>query len=126
MKLSLCAYPSSALPVRYNAPCNNLQMIAAEMGISSFATVRVPEQVFILELLKEHSTEGLSTRELADLCGISIYKVRHLLLPLEKYGQVIRDKMQKHHQWFLSNESTEVIDDSNKGKYHLQQRSLNQ
>ncbi|WP_225739038.1 FaeA/PapI family transcriptional regulator [Citrobacter amalonaticus] len=64
--------------------------------------IRGPEQFFILNLLKDHSTQGLSTRELADLCGISIYKVRHLLLPLEKYGQVIRNKMQKHHQWFLS------------------------
>ncbi|HFZ1710586.1 TPA: FaeA/PapI family transcriptional regulator [Citrobacter sedlakii] len=126
MKLSLSSYPSGALPVRYSAPCNTLQKIAAEMGISSFATVRVPEQVFILELLKDHSAEGLSTREIADLCGISIYKVRHLLLPLEKYGQVIRDKMQKHHQWFLSKESTEVIEDSSKGGYRLQQRRLNQ
>ncbi|CBG90232.1 FaeA/PapI family transcriptional regulator [Citrobacter rodentium] len=126
MKLSLCAYPSGALPIRYNAPCNNLQLVAVEMGISSFATVRVPEQVYILELLKDHSANGLSTRELADLCGISIYKVRHLLLPLEKYGQVIRDKMQKHHQWFLSSESTEVIEDSSKGDYHLQQTVVNQ
>lgn len=121
MKLSLCSYNPGAMHPGYNAPHDNLQMLAAEMGISDLATVRVPEQVFILNLLKDHSTHGLSTRELADLCDISIYKVRHLLLPLEKYGQVIRDKMQKHHQWFLSKESTEFGWHSNKGHYRLQQ-----
>ncbi|KFB98730.1 hypothetical protein GTGU_04401 [Trabulsiella guamensis ATCC 49490] len=121
MKLSLCSYNSGALHQDYNAPLDNLQLLTAETGISGFATVRVPEQVFILDLLNKHSTEGLSTRELADQCGISIYKVRHLLLPLEKYGQVIRDKMQKHHQWFLSKETADINDHSNKEHYRLQQ-----
>lgn len=121
MKLSLCSYNPGAMYPGFNAPHDNLQMLAAEMGISGLTTIRVPEQVFILNLLKNHSTNGLSTRELADLCGISIYKVRHLLLPLEKYGQVIRDKMQKHHQWFLAKESTEFDWHSNKGHYRLQQ-----
>ncbi|CAH5464946.1 MULTISPECIES: FaeA/PapI family transcriptional regulator [Enterobacterales] len=106
MKLSQCSYNPGAVHPGYNAPHDNLQMLAAEMGISGLATIRGPEQMLILNLLKDHSTRGLSTRELADLCGISIYKVRHLLLPLEKYGQVIRDKMQKHHQWFLSKKAT--------------------
>lgn len=108
MKFSLYSHNPDAVHPGYNLPHDNLQLLAAEMGISGLAMIRVPEQVFILNLLKDHSTHGLSTRELADLCGISIYKVRHLLLPLEKYGQVIRDKMQKHHQWFLSKESIEI------------------
>lgn len=106
MKLSLCSYNPEAVHPGYNAPHDNLQMLAAEMGISGLAMIRGPEQMLILNLLKDHSTQGLSTRELANLCGISIYKVRHLLLPLEKYGQVIRDRMQKHHQWFLSKDAT--------------------
>ncbi|MTH47118.1 FaeA/PapI family transcriptional regulator [Intestinirhabdus alba] len=128
MKLSLCSYNSGALHHQSSsASLDNLQMLAAEkIGISSIATVRVPEQVFILDLLKDHTTEGLSTREIADLCGISIYKVRHLLLPLEKYGQVSRDKMQKHHQWFLSKGSTEIAAHSNKGNYCLQESKLRQ
>ncbi|MDE4082604.1 MULTISPECIES: FaeA/PapI family transcriptional regulator [Enterobacter cloacae complex] len=106
MKLPQCSYNPGAVHPGYNAPHDNLQMLAAEMGISGLAMIRGPEQILILNLLKNHSMRGLSTRELADLCGISIYKVRHLLLPLEKYGQVMRDKMQKHHQWFLSKETT--------------------
>ncbi|QMI06718.1 FaeA/PapI family transcriptional regulator [Citrobacter sp. RHB25-C09] len=121
MKLSLCSYNPGAVHPGYNSSRDNLQRIAADMGISGLATIRVPEQVFILNLLKDHNAHGLSTRELADLCGISIYKVRHLLLPLEEYGQVIRDKMQKHHQWFLSKESSEFSWHSNKGYFRLQQ-----
>ncbi|HDZ8012384.1 regulator [Citrobacter amalonaticus] len=121
MKLSLCSYNPGAAHPGYNVPHDNLQMLAAEMGISDLPMIRGPEQVFILNLLKDHSTQGLSTRELADLCGISIYKVRHLLLPLEKYGQVIRNKMQKHHQWFLSKDSADIDWHSNKGYFHLQQ-----
>lgn len=121
MKLSLCSYNPGTVHSGYKTPHDNLQRLAAEMGISGLATIRVPEQVFILNLLSDHNTQGLSTRELADLCGISIYKVRHLLLPLEEYGQVIRDKMQKHHQWFLSKESLENSQHSNKGYLRLQQ-----
>lgn len=121
MKLSLCSYNSGALHKGHNEPLNNLLMLAVDMGISNFATLNAPEQIIILDILKAHRTKGLSTRELADLCGISIYKVRHLLLPLEKYGRVNRDKMQKHHQWFLSNVSTEIDTHSNNGGYHLQQ-----
>ncbi|HHR1033871.1 TPA: FaeA/PapI family transcriptional regulator, partial [Klebsiella michiganensis] len=53
----------------------------------------------------EHEPEGLLTRELADRCEMSIYKVRHLLLPLEKYGQVIRIKVNKHHKWYFYNKN---------------------
>lgn len=83
-----------------SAPVDSLRMLTVAMGINNHAAVNVPEQEIILQLLKEHE-EGLSTRELADFCGMSIYRVRHLLLPLEKYGQVSRNKKQKHHRWFL-------------------------
>ena len=75
------------------------------MGINKFAGVIVPEQEYILYVLKEHEPEGLLTRELADKCEMSIYKVRHLLLPLEKYGQVIRIKFNKHHKWYFYNKN---------------------
>ncbi|WP_071819196.1 FaeA/PapI family transcriptional regulator [Erwinia tasmaniensis] len=106
MKFSRCCYGSGALHKNHTNSLDNLLALAAGMGISNFATVNAPEQISILELLREHRPEGLSTRDLANMCGISIYKVRHLLLPLERYGRVSRDKMQKHHRWFLSKEPT--------------------
>ncbi|WP_058910640.1 FaeA/PapI family transcriptional regulator [Entomohabitans teleogrylli] len=104
------------------ASLENLRVLTAAMGINNLTGVNVPEQEFILNLLVEHGSEGLSTRELADQCGMSIYKVRHLLLPLEKYGQVIRNKMQKHHKWYLPTEHIEIERHFNKGVFHLQQR----
>lgn len=80
----------------------NLSVLMAVMGINNLSGINVPEQEFILRTLKEHGTEGLFTRELADQCEMSIYKVRHLLLPLEKHGQVLRIKIQKHHKWCLA------------------------
>lgn len=91
----------STLLKNSSAPVDSLRMLTVAMGINNHEAVNVPEQEIILRLLKEHGDEGLSTRELANFCGMSIYRVRHLLLPLEKYGQVSRNKMQKHHRWFL-------------------------
>ncbi|MBZ6668033.1 FaeA/PapI family transcriptional regulator [Klebsiella michiganensis] len=81
----------------------NLRVLMNSMGINKFAGVIVPEQEYILYVLKEHEPEGLLTRELADKCEMSIYKVRHLLLPLEKYGQVIRITINKQHKWYFYN-----------------------
>ncbi|MBK4715079.1 regulator [Enterobacteriaceae bacterium YMB-R22] len=101
MKLvSFTEYSDKSLK-RSSAPLDSLRTLATAMGINNHAAVNVPEQEIILQLLKEHGDKGLSTRELANCCGMSIYKIRHLLLPLEKYGQVSRNKMQKHHRWFL-------------------------
>lgn len=57
MKLSLCSYNPEAVHPGYNAPHDNLQMLAAEMGISGLAMIRGPEQMLILNLLKDHSTQ---------------------------------------------------------------------
>jgi len=122
MKSALHSCNSGFLNTSQSMFLSSLQGLAMEMGITSHAMVKAPEQEFILHLLKNHRAEGLSTRELADRCGISIYKVRHLLLPLEKSGQVNRDKMQKHHQWFLSKKPTEIVEYSSKGYFYLQQR----
>jgi hypothetical protein len=81
----------------------SLRALISSMGINKFSGVIVPEQEYILYVLKEHEPEGLLTRELADKCEMSIYKVRHLLLPLEKYGQVLRIKVNKHHKWYIYN-----------------------
>ncbi|HHD7486871.1 TPA: FaeA/PapI family transcriptional regulator [Klebsiella oxytoca] len=81
----------------------SLRTLMTTMGINKFSGVNVPEQEYILYVLKEHEPEGLLTRELADRCEMSIYKVRHLLLPLEKYGQVVRIKFNKHHKWYFYN-----------------------
>ncbi|AVL78893.1 FaeA/PapI family transcriptional regulator [Klebsiella oxytoca] len=81
----------------------SLRTLMTTMGINKFSGVNVPEQEYILYVLKEHEPEGLLTRELADRCEMSIYKVRHLLLPLEKYGQVVRIKVNKHHKWYFYN-----------------------
>lgn len=83
----------------------SLRTLMTTMGINKFSGVNVPEQEYILYVLKEHEPEGLLTRELADRCEMSIYKVRHLLLPLEKYGQVIRIKINKHHKWYFYNKN---------------------
>lgn len=101
MKPASSSCNSGMLLKRSRAHGDNLRMLTVAMGINNHAAVNVPEQEIILQLLKEHGVEGLSTRELANFCGMSIYRVRHLLLPLEKYGQVSRNKMQKHHRWFL-------------------------
>lgn len=87
-----------------NAGLKNL-MIA--MGINKSSGVSVPEQEYILYVLKECNPEGLLTRELADKCEMSIYKIRHLLLPLEQYGQVVRMKMGKHHKWYFYNKHSD-------------------
>jgi FaeA-like protein. len=121
MKLALHSCDSEVLKKSHNAFLSSLRVLAMEMGVTSHAIVKAPEQEFILHVLKKHSAEGLSTRELADYCGISIYKVRHLLLPLEKQGQVNRDKMLKHHRWFLSKNPTETTRYSSKGYFCLQQ-----
>jgi DNA-binding MarR family transcriptional regulator len=81
----------------------NLRSLMVSMDVNSFSGVVVPEQEHILYVLKEHEPEGLLTRELADRCGMSIYKTRHLLLPLEEHGQVIRVKFNKHHKWYFYN-----------------------
>ena len=47
MKLSQCSYNPGAVHPGYNAPHDNLQMLAAEMGISGLATIRGPEQMLI-------------------------------------------------------------------------------
>ena len=85
----------------------SLRSLMTSMGINKFSGVNVPEQEYILYVLKEHGPEGLLTRELADKCEMSIYKVRHLLLPLEKYGQVSRIKIKKHHKWYFYNKRIE-------------------
>lgn len=77
--------------------------VMTAMGINKFSGVSVPEQEYILYVLKEHGSEGLLTRELADKCEMSIYKVRHLLLPLEESGQIARIKIGKHHRWYFCN-----------------------
>lgn len=81
----------------------SLRVLMTAMGINKLSGVNVPEQEHILYILKEHAPDGLLTRELADICEMSIYKVRHLLLPLEKYGQVVRIKIKKHHKWYFYN-----------------------
>lgn len=103
MKTSVCSYSPGELRKGHHNHRKNLLMLAMEMGISNveIKKVNIPEQIFILNSLKEHSSEGLSTREIADLCGITIYKVRHLLLPLEQRGCVSRDKIKKYHKWYL-------------------------
>ena len=83
----------------------SLRSLMSSMGLNKFSGVVVPEQEYILYVLKEHGPEGLLTRELADRCEMSIYKVRHLLLPLEKYGQVNRIKVNKHHKWYFYNKN---------------------
>ncbi|WP_075181482.1 FaeA/PapI family transcriptional regulator [Pantoea sp. 1.19] len=103
MKSSPCAYlpgPDSDAPVH---PFDNLMTLAQEMGIGKddIASINTPEKMRILHLLQAHSPSGLSTREIANYCGISIYKVRHLLLPLEKCDCVIRNKRHKHHHWYI-------------------------
>lgn len=80
----------------------SLKALMNAMGINDFSGVNVPEQEDILYVLKEHQPDGLLTRELADKCEMSIYKVRHLLLPLEECGQVIRIKVGKHHKWYFN------------------------
>lgn len=85
------------------AAVESLRSLMTAMGINKFSGVNVPEQEYILFVLKEHEPEGLLTRELADRCEMSIYKVRHLLLPLEKYGQVNRIKIKKHRKWYIYN-----------------------
>ncbi len=87
----------SSLAVR-----SNLQDLMGAMGITDYVSIRTPEQNVILDLLAARGAKGLSTRELADLCGLSIYKVRHLLLPLEKEGHILRSKIIKHHRWFIA------------------------
>ncbi|MDM6977719.1 FaeA/PapI family transcriptional regulator [Klebsiella michiganensis] len=87
------------------AAVESLRVLMSSMGINKFSGVLVPEQEYILYVLKEHEPEGLLTRELADKCEMSIYKVRHLLLPLEKYGQVIRIKFNQHHKWYFYNKN---------------------
>ena len=84
-----------------------LKALMAAMGINKSSGVSVPEQEYILYVLKEHGPEGLLTRELADKCDMSIYKVRHLLLPLEQHGQVVRIKIGKHHKWYLLNKNAD-------------------
>lgn len=49
--------------------------------------------MLIFNLFKDYSMQGLFMREFVNLCGILIYKVRYLFFLLEKYGQVIWDKM---------------------------------
>lgn len=80
-----------------------LKTLMIAMGINNFSGINVPEQEDILQELKDHQPEGLLTRELADKCEMSIYKVRHLLLPLEEHGQVARIKVGKHHKWYFHN-----------------------
>lgn len=81
----------------------SIRLLMTDMGINKFIGVSVPEQEYILSVLKEHDPEGLFTRELADKCKMSIYKTRHLLLPLEQCGQVARIKVKKHHKWYFYN-----------------------
>ncbi|MEN0615586.1 FaeA/PapI family transcriptional regulator [Klebsiella indica] len=97
---SLC---NPGLQHRSGRAVESLRVLMTAMGINKLSGVNVPEQEHILYILKEHSPEGLLTRELADICEMSIYKVRHLLLPLEKYGQVVRIKIKKHHKWYFYN-----------------------
>ncbi|WP_300005168.1 FaeA/PapI family transcriptional regulator [uncultured Cedecea sp.] len=87
----------------FGAAIVSVKALMAAMDINKFSGVSVPEQEHILSVLKEHESEGLLTRELADKCEMSIYRVRHLLLPLEKYGQVARIKIGKHHKWYFCN-----------------------
>jgi len=98
----------------------DLSVLMAVMGINNLSGINVPEQEFILRTLKKHEPEGLFTRELADQCEMSIYKVRHLLLPLEKHGQVLRVKIQKHHKWCLATELADPHVNNSEGD--LQQR----
>ncbi len=92
-----------ALHHRSSSTNVGLKTLMTAMGINKSSGVSVPEQENILYVLKEYEPEGLLTRELADKCEMSIYKVRHLLLPLEQYGQVVRIKMGKHHKWYFCN-----------------------
>ncbi|WP_159872605.1 MULTISPECIES: FaeA/PapI family transcriptional regulator [unclassified Raoultella] len=96
------------------AAAEGLRPLMTAMGINKFSGVNVPEQEYILIVLKEHEPEGLLTRELADKCEMSIYKVRHLLLPLETYGQVIRIKIKKHHKWYFYNKHIDIGSYTNK------------
>lgn len=121
MKLESYSSHPSLLFQGQRVPQDNLRLLAAAMNLSNHMMVSVPEQGLILRLLERDRTGGLSTRQLAELCEVSIYRVRHLLLPLEKEGRIARDKMQKHHRWFLSEESVEIANDSNKAVFCLQQ-----
>lgn len=88
---------------RSGTAIEDIKALMSAMGINHFTGVNVPEQEDILQVLKDHQPEGLLTRELADKCEMSIYKVRHLLLPLEECGQVVRIKIGKHHKWYFYN-----------------------
>lgn len=106
MKIA-AASSSSDLHHRFDTAIEGFNTLMSAMGINKFSGVSVPEQEHILYVLKEHDPEGLLTRELADKCEMSIYRIRHLLLPLEKYGQVIRVKMGKHHKWYFYNKNAD-------------------
>lgn len=97
------ASPKPDLHCNSGTPISVFNSMMAAMGLNKFSGVSVPEQEYILCALKEHESEGLLTRELADKCEVSIYKVRHLLLPLEASGQVVRIKIGKHHRWYFCN-----------------------
>lgn len=92
---------------RSGSALEDLKILMSVMGINNFSGVNVPEQEDILQVLKDHRPEGLLTRELADQCEMSIYKVRHLLLPLEECGQVVRIKVGKHHKWYFYNKNND-------------------
>lgn len=97
--------PKSDLHSNFGTSIEGFNSLMAAMGLNKFSGVSVPEQEYILYVLKEHGAEGLLTRELADKCEMSIYKIRHLLLPLEESGQITRIKYGKHHRWYFYNKN---------------------
>lgn len=62
-------------------------------------------QLHIISQLLKAGPDGMTTRQLADLCDISIYTARHWLLKLEEQDYIKKENDIKGYKWIYTHNS---------------------
>lgn len=61
-----------------------------------------PRMVEILQMMIQSHEREMSTRNIADACGISIYSARNWLIKLQQQGLVNENKCARSSTWHLT------------------------